>query len=442
MEFDQNPEGVLTPLPAKNIDTGLGLNRLASILQDQPSVFETDQFAPLIALGEELSGRRYDSDEPTAKALRVLADHSRSISFLLADGIVPSNEDRGYVLRRVIRRAIRHGRGLGLDSGFLLPYADRVTELMGSEYPELREQRELIAKWLTSEEESFGHTLEQGLKRLEELIERAHDSDAEGVSAADAFQLHDTFGFPFDLTLEIVSEHGLGVDEAGFETLMNEQRDRARADTGRTRGGEGLRDRALEFAGGADFQTEFVGYETTDADTTIGAVTEDDGRLLVKLVESPFYATGGGQVADSGTIECAGGDCLATVSDVVRLGDDQVLALAPEHGRFEPGEQVHAQVDRARAPRDRVQSHGHPPAPRGVAQAARQPCAPGRLLRRPRQAAVRLHSRRGAQRRRRGGRAGGRQSLDSREPAGAGDLDHARRGQGARRDGAVRREVR
>ncbi len=347
MEFDQNPEGVLTPLPAKNIDTGLGLNRLASILQDQPSVFETDQFAPLITLGEELSGRRYGSEEPTDKALRVLADHSRSISFLLADGVVPSNEDRGYVLRRVIRRAIRHGRGLGLDPGFLIPYADRVTELMGSEYPELRDQHELIAKWLTAEEEGFEHTLELGLKRLEELIERAHDSNAEGISAADAFQLHDTFGFPFDLTLEVVAEHGLGVDEAGFETLMNQQRDRARAGSNRTRGGEGLRERALEFAGGADFQTEFVGYETTDADTTIGAVTENDGRLLVKLVESPFYATGGGQVADSGTIECPGGGCLATVTDVVRLGNDQVLALAPEHGRFEPGERVHARVDRA-----------------------------------------------------------------------------------------------
>jgi alanyl-tRNA synthetase len=260
---------------------------------------------------------------------------------------VPSNEDRGYVLRRVIRRAIRHGRGLGLQSGFLLAYAKRVTELMGSEYAELHEQRELIAKWLGSEEESFEHTLEQGLKRLEELIERAHDSDAEGISAADAFQLHDTFGFPFDLTLEIVSEHGLGVDEAGFETLMDQQRTRARDDASRTRGGEGLRERALEFAGGAGFQTEFVGYETTDADTTLGAVTEDDGRLLVKLVESPFYATGGGQVADSGTIECAGGGCLATVKDVVRLGNDQVVALAPKHGRFEPGEQVHAHVDRA-----------------------------------------------------------------------------------------------
>ena len=346
MEFDQNPEGVLTPLPAKNIDTGLGLNRLACILQDQPSVFETDQFAPLIALGEELSGRRYESDEPTSKALRVLADHSRAISFLLADGVVPSNEDRGYVLRRVIRRAIRHGRGIGLDSGFLLPYADRVTDLMGSEYPELHQQRELIAKWLTAEGESFERTLELGLRRLDELIERAHDSNAEGISAADAFQLHDTFGFPFDLTLEVVSEHGLGVDEAGFETLMDEQRSRARADSSRTRGGDGLRERALEFAGGAGFQTDFVGYQTTDADTTLGAVTEDGERLFVKLVESPFYPTGGGQVADSGTIECAGGACLATVEDVVRLGDDQVVAIAPQRGRFEPGEQVHAHVDR------------------------------------------------------------------------------------------------
>ena len=239
------------------------------------------------------------------------------------------------------------GVGSGSSQGFLISYADRVTELMGSEYPELREQRELIAKWLKSEDESFEHTLEQGLKRLDELIERAHDSGAEGISAADAFQLHDTFGFPFDLTLEIVSEHGLGVDEGGFETLMNEQRDRARRDSSRSRSGKGLRERALDFAGGADFQTDFVGYETTDADTTIGAVTEDDGRLLVKLVESPFYATGGGQIADSGTIECAGGGCLATVEDVVRLGDDQVIAIAPEHGRFEPGEQVHAHVDRA-----------------------------------------------------------------------------------------------
>lgn len=346
MQFDQNPVNVLTPLPAKNIDTGMGLNRMACVLQGKETVFETDQFAPLIALGEELSGHRYGQDFPTDKALRVLADHSRAISFLLADGVVPSNADRGYVLRRIIRRALQHGRGLGLPDGFLSAYADRVTELMGAEYSELYAQRELIDKWLRSEERSFGRTLEQGLKRLEELIDRAVQDGSEGISAADAFQLHDTYGFPIEMTLEIVTERGLGVDEAGFEVLMDEQRSRARADAGRTRGGDDLRERALELAGDSGFETEFVGYEATAADTTIGAISDDDGRLLVKLVESPFYATGGGQVADSGTIECEGGGCLATVQDVLRVGSDQVLALNPEHGRFETGERVRAQVDR------------------------------------------------------------------------------------------------
>jgi alanyl-tRNA synthetase len=369
MELDQNPAGVLTPLPAKNIDTGLGLNRMACILQDKETVFETDQFAPLIALGEELSGRRYGQDFATDRALRVLADHTRGMSFLVADGVVPSNEDRGYVLRRVIRRAIQHGRGLGLEPGFLLRYADAVGELMGSEYPELHQQADLIQKWLTSEEESFGRTLELGLGRLDELIARARDSGAEGIAGADAFLLHDTYGFPIDMTLEIVAEHGLGVDEEGFESLMDEQRTRARG-SGRTRVGQELRERATELAGSAGFATEFVGYERTEAETTIGAAVAEKpdeldpahpahsgeagsragGRpteLLLKLVESPFYATGGGQIADVGTIECESGACRATVADVLRLGTDQVLAVTPEHGTFQPGERVHARVDRA-----------------------------------------------------------------------------------------------
>jgi alanyl-tRNA synthetase len=345
MEMDQNPEGVLTPLPAKNIDTGLGLNRMAAILQDKETVFETDQFAPLIELGEELSGRRYGQDFPTDRALRVLADHTRAMTFLVADGVVPSNEDRGYVLRRVIRRAIQHGRGLGLDQGFLFRYADVVTELMGSEYPELSHQSDLIKKWLSSEEESFGRTLEQGLKRLDELIARARDADAEGIAGADAFLLHDTYGFPIDMTLEIVTEHGLGVDEEGFEALMTEQRTRARG-SGRTRVGQHLRERASELAAEAGFETEFVGYERTDAETTIGAAVAENGQLLLKLVESPFYATGGGQIADAGTIECQSGACRAAVVDVLRLGTDQVLAVTPEHGNFTPGERVHAHVDR------------------------------------------------------------------------------------------------
>src|SRR6201993_2727482 len=173
MQFDQNPVNTLTPLPAKNIDTGLGLNRLAVILQDKRSVFETDQFAPLIELGEQLCGRRYGEDYAGDRPLRILADHSRAMTFLIADGVVPSNEDRGYVLRRVMRRAIQQGRSLDLQPGFLRVYADRVTEIMGPQYLELRQQRESIQKWLEAEEESFGRTLVQGLKRLDELIERA-----------------------------------------------------------------------------------------------------------------------------------------------------------------------------------------------------------------------------------------------------------------------------
>jgi alanyl-tRNA synthetase len=346
-QFDLRQDGSLGPLPANNIDTGLGLNRLAAVLQDKPSVFETDQFAPLIALGEELSGRRYGDAFGPDKALRVLADHGRAMTFLVADGVVPSNEDRGYVLRRIMRRAILQGRSLELDPGFLARYAERVTELMGAEYGELHEQREVVRKWLDAEEEGFGRTLEQGLRRLDELIARAREAGAEGIAAADAFLLHDTYGFPIDLTLELVAEHDLGVDEEGFERLMEDQRRRARAGAGRFASAEELRERAQALVGEAGFATDFVGYETTDSETTIGAAAGEDGRILVKLVESPFYATGGGQVADSGYVECFDGDCRARVEDVLRLGDDQVVAVVPERGEMRVGERVRAHVDRA-----------------------------------------------------------------------------------------------
>jgi alanyl-tRNA synthetase len=349
MQFDQNPVNTLTPLPRKNIDTGLGLNRLAAILQDKVTVFETDQFAPLIALGEELSGRPYGADFPTDRALRILADHTRAMTFLIADGVVPSNEARGYVLRRVMRRAILQGRQtLGLDPGFLLRYQDVVTETMGAAYPELSEHRDAVSKWLASEEESFGRTLAEGSRLLDELIARARESGAEGIAAADAFKLHDTHGFPFDLTLELVAEHGLGVDEEGFESLMEDQRRRARAGGGAgAPGGGSLRESAQTLAGEAGFTTEFKGYETTVVETTVGVVGADDGRVLVKLLESPFYATGGGQVADAGTLECEDGDCMARVDDVVRLGEDQVLAVIAERGELKPGERVRARVDPA-----------------------------------------------------------------------------------------------
>ena len=371
MQFDQNPAGTLTPLPAQNIDTGMGLNRMAAMLQDKQSVFETDQFAPLIELGEGLSGRRYGQDFDTDRALRILADHSRAMTFLIADGVVPSNEDRGYVLRRVMRRAILQGsHTLGLDPGFLQAYSDRVTELMGSAYPELTTHQDSIHTWLSSEEESFGRTLDQGTKLLDELIARARESGAEGIGGENAFLLHDTYGFPIDLTRELAAEEGLG-----------RRRDRVRVADGRTAGarpaGRRPRDRRRRHARACPRVLERqrvrdrVRRLRDDGARDDGrcGFERDDGRVLVKLVESPFYATGGGQIADSGYIECADGDCRARVEDVVRLGDDQVLTLVPERGELEPGERVARRRRPQDPPRDRVQPHRDAPAPRRAAPA-------------------------------------------------------------------------
>ncbi|HEX4837465.1 MAG TPA: alanine--tRNA ligase, partial [Solirubrobacteraceae bacterium] len=370
---DGNP--VLTELPARNIDTGLGLNRMAAILQDKDSVFETDQFQPLIELGEQLSGRNYGADFKTDRALCILADHSRAMTFLIADGVVPSNEERGYVLRRVMRRAIQQGRGLDMEPGFLSRYADVVCELMAATYHELSEQREAIDKWSSSEEESFGRTLEQGMGVLRSHIDRARGEGHDFVRAEDAFKLHDTFGFPFELTGELLAEEGLRVDEAEFERLMGEQRERARAASATGAGGEDPRERARRFAEQAGVQTRFTGYETERQPTSVAAVAVQNGdglagdevaptgptsagggdepgeervvgkHLLVKLAESPFYPAGGGQISDTGTIECEQGDCRARVEGVFRLGDDQVLSVVVEHGTLSPREAVLARVD-------------------------------------------------------------------------------------------------
>ncbi|MCW2967626.1 MAG: alaS [Solirubrobacteraceae bacterium] len=334
MQFNQDPIGTLTPLPNQNIDTGLGLNRMAIIKQDVPTVFETDQFAPLVALGRELA-----SAEPDDRALRILADHSRAMTFLIADGVVPSNEDRGYALRRVMRRAIQQGRSVGMEPGFLPQFTGRVIEIMGTGYPELHRERAAIQRWAEAEEAGFGRTLEQGLKILEEVIERAKDSGLEGIGGDEAFRLHDTFGFPIDLTREIAAEHGLGVDDEGFEAEMGQQRERGRAVTRDVAGAGDLR--ALEGP-----PSEFVGYETLEAATTVVGVEPLEGdRFAVKLAESPFYATGGGQVADGGEIACAEGDCRLSVLDVRRVGGDQVVVA--EGSPPQTGEHVTASVDRA-----------------------------------------------------------------------------------------------
>jgi alanyl-tRNA synthetase len=343
MQFNQDPENVLTPLPAKNIDTGMGLNRVAMLLQGTQSIFETDQFEPLIRLGEELSGRRYGESFEVDRALRILADHTRGMSFLIADGVVPSNEDRGYVLRRIMRRAIREARRIGIEQSVLPAFSGRVRELMAAAYPELHEQASTIDMWLAREEEAFGRTIEQGMRILEEHIERARDQNLEGIGADAAFELHDTYGFPIDLTLEIATERGVGVDHVGFEALMDEQRTRSKRVGGGSAGKDVVRE-AAQALGGA---TRFVGYETLEAQTAVAAVERINGRVLARLEESPFYATGGGQVADAGFVECHDGDCRARVVDVVRVGDQQALLLEPEQGELHEGERVVARVDRA-----------------------------------------------------------------------------------------------
>jgi alanyl-tRNA synthetase len=339
MSYDLAADGSLTELPMRNIDTGMGLDRMAAILQDVPSVFETDLMRPLIDLAEELSGHRYEEGGAITRAMRIVADHSRGATFLIADGVVPSNEDRGYILRRVMRRAIQQGRSLGLESPWLGRFAERTIELMGEGYPELHSERGTIERWVADEEESFGRTLERGTELLERLIVEAGERETSWIDAADAFKLHDTYGFPYDLTKELLAEQGLSVDDNGFEELMEEQRQRARTGAANAHGSENRHETVQAFAAGAP-RTEFVGYERLRATTGLAAVQADDGRALVKLEQSPFYAEGGGQVADSGVLRWDGGE--ARVADVYRVGDDQALEV---EGRPE-ATAVEAVVDR------------------------------------------------------------------------------------------------
>src|SRR5215213_3845539 len=344
MSYDLHEDGSLTELPSKNIDTGMGLDRMAAILQDVPSVFEVDHVRPLIDLAEELSGHGYEEGERVTRAMRIVADHARGATFLLADGVVPSNEDRGYILRRIMRRAIQQGNSLGLESPWLGRFAERTIELMGETYPELLSQRDAIARWVGDEEESFGRTLERGTELLERLVAEAKESETSWIDAAAAFKLHDTYGFPYDLTKELLAEEGLAVDDSGFQELMEEQRQRARTGGAATaHGSEDSHDRVLAFAGEAA-PTEFVGYETLHTTTGLAAAAvQDEDRALIKLEQSPFYPEGGGQVADSGVVRWNGSE--ASVADVYRVGDDQVVELAAGGIAIEPGMAVEAEVD-------------------------------------------------------------------------------------------------
>jgi alanyl-tRNA synthetase len=342
MTYDLAEDGTLTELPMKNIDTGMGLERMAAILQDVPSVFDTDALRPLVELAEELSRRAYDQDPATTRAMRILADHSRGTAALIADGVVPSNEERGYVLRRIMRRAIHQGRSIGLEAPFMERFADRALELLVPAYPEFASERDTVLRWAANEEESFGRTLDRGMQMVRDLIRHAHEDRTSWIDAEDAFRLHDTYGFPYDLTKELLAEQGLSVDDEGFEELMEEQRSRARTGTATAHGSEDHHGTVLSFASAAP-PSRFVGYEKLRAETSLLAVQGDDGKALVKLEESPFYAEGGGQVADSGEVRWDGGN--ARVADVYRIGEDQAVELDGPLDGLGTGTRVEAEVD-------------------------------------------------------------------------------------------------
>jgi alanyl-tRNA synthetase len=333
MEFELQIDGKLTPLPKQNVDTGMGVERTAAILQDVMTVYETDVYQAIMGWIAEQSGIAYGDSPEATKAHRVLADHGRGMTFLAADGIVPSNEGRGYVMRRIIRRAVQQGARVGLEPPYLAPLADVVIERMKAGYPELEEHRAEIHRVLTAEEERFGKTLERGLRLFEEVAEKDGS-----ISGEDAFRLHDTYGFPLELTRELARERGLGVNEEEFTRLMELQRTRSRGAISKDD------KRAAEFAKRAGFRTEFVGYEQTEMLTQIGALEDlGDGLFLAKLRESPFYPEGGGQVTDAGWIERDDGSgSRAELREAYRLEEDQALLF--EGDGFSEGDRVRAVV--------------------------------------------------------------------------------------------------
>jgi alanyl-tRNA synthetase len=325
MEFDLGADGTLTPLPKPVIDTGLGLERTAAVQQNVISLYETDGFQEVMRWIEAESGVAWQSSERATKAHRIIADHGRGMTFLVADGVLPSNEGRGYVLRRVIRRAVQQARAIGLSEVWRI--ADVVGDQMSYWYPELNEHRERIREVLKAEEERFGQTLERGLGLFEEVAVGG------AISGEDAFKLHDTYGFPLELTRELATERGLAVDEGEFSRLMAEQRARSK-----TAAAEEV---VLSLDGSRP--TEFVGYETTEALTAIVAYEEvGDGTFQAKLERSPFYPEGGGQVSDHGYIEHEESGARAELRRATRVGDDQVLTFAGEG--FAEGDRVRAVV--------------------------------------------------------------------------------------------------
>jgi alanyl-tRNA synthetase len=350
MQFDRSADGTLTPLPKPSVDTGAGFERIAAVLQGQDDNFHTDLFLPLFQEAERLIGRPYGRTATGADvSFRVLADHARAVAFLLADGVYPSNEGRGYVLRRILRRAVRHAWLLGRREPTLAGLTSAVVREMGQAYPELLSRGDYIAKVTRTEEQRFLETIEGGLKRLDDIVGGGGTS----ISGDDAFKLYDTFGFPIDLTEIIARERGLTVDLAGFETALTEQRNRSRA--ARREAGAAA---AVHTGPAGAWHTlrrepqRFVGYESTVADTEIIAFRQEGSRVDLVLRENPFYVESGGQVSDTGVVT---GPDWALQVDAVRKDPLGTVVSGSFPDTFEPTA-LEALVD---APRRRDIERNH-----------------------------------------------------------------------------------
>ncbi len=344
-ELYQDEEGNQSPLESKNVDTGMGLERITMVCQGVASTFETDLLKPILDKVSEMSGVPYKKSEKTDVSLRIITDHARCVSFLISDGVIPGNEGRSYVLRMILRRALRHGKILGMDLPFLYKLVDVVVENYGEAYPDLIKNKQKIIDTIKKEEERFAKTLDRGYKMLDEFIADKKDIDGES-----AFKLYDTFGFPLELTKEIAEENGLKVDEDGYKKAMQEQKDRAKAATAKISVTGDMKYAKLEDEVGS---TEFVGYEKNEADAKILATIEGEGYVDIVLDKTPFYAECGGQVGDCGYIE--NDNLKAEVLTTFKVNNLFVHRSKVINGEITIGETVKAKIDLPR--REEIRLH-------------------------------------------------------------------------------------
>lgn len=337
-ELYQDEEGNQSPLESKNVDTGMGLERIAMVCQGVTSTFETDLLRPILDKVVEMSGVEYKKSDKTDISLRIITDHARCVTFLINDGVIPGNEGRSYVLRMILRRALRHGKILGMDLPFLHKLVDVVVENYGEAYPDLVKNKQKIVDTILKEEERFNKTLDRGYKLLNEFIDNKKDIDGEN-----AFKLYDTYGFPFELTKEIMEENGLKVDEDGFKVAMKEQKDRAKAATQKISVTGDIKYAKVEEKVGA---TDFVGYTDLECDAKILETLDGEGYVDVVLDKTPFYAECGGQVGDSGVIESD--SVKLNVLTTFKVNKLFVHRCELVNGEIELGSTVHAVVDKER----------------------------------------------------------------------------------------------